>query len=441
MPLPSQSARPKGRTTHMYRKSGSRRLPLIVVSVLALLTLGVWWLVRGGDADGASTESGLIASAQSDGQSDGSHNPPPVNASDAALQIADRTPDRSSSSSGSSDSFRMGGTNRTEQGRDRAATSPDAKSTESSARSAPSTDVDSPTERPARSRSDRAQRASSSSSSGASSQPTERESRPSDSAARRRALDRMKSGIEYAAANRPVEARRALTLAYDSGELTRTELREARAKLTEINDRLVFSPEIVNGDPFAFGYTIRSGDSLARLTSRQGARIDWRFVQRINRISRPERIYPGQQIKLITGPFHAKVHKSDYRLDLYLGDGSDRVFVRSFTVGLGEHNSTPVGKFRVRPNSKLINPAWTNPRTREYFSPDDPKNPIGNHWIGMEGLEEHLQDVDGYGIHGTIEPDSIGEQRSMGCIRMHAADVELIYEVLVERESTVTILE
>ncbi|RME39135.1 MAG: L,D-transpeptidase, partial [Planctomycetota bacterium] len=43
------------------------------------------------------------------------------------------------------------------------------------------------------------------------------------------------------------------------------------------------------------------------------------------------------------------------------------------------------------------------------------------------------------GIHGTIEPDSIGRSVSLGCIRMHNEDVEEVYKYLVERHSTVVV--
>ncbi|MFB3139137.1 MAG: L,D-transpeptidase, partial [Phycisphaerales bacterium] len=95
--------------------------------------------------------------------------------------------------------------------------------------------------------------------------------------------------------------------------------------------------------------------------------------------------------------------------------------------------------FRVRAGTKLINPAWTNPRTGQRFESYDPQNPIGDRWIGLAGITEATRDLIGYGIHGTIEPESIGRQSSMGCIRMLPKDVELIYEVLIEQTSTVEI--
>ncbi len=98
-----------------------------------------------------------------------------------------------------------------------------------------------------------------------------------------------------------------------------------------------------------------------------------------------------------------------------------------------------MGRFRVRAASKLVNPAWANPRTGERFSRHDPDNPIGERWIGLEGIDDANRDLAGYGIHGTIEPESVGRQSSMGCVRMLPEDVEVVYEVLMERISTVEI--
>lgn len=202
---------------------------------------------------------------------------------------------------------------------------------------------------------------------------------------------------------------------------------------------MVYSPEVAEGDYFAMSYVIQGGDVLSTIVKRFALQIDWRFIQRINNIANPSRIRAGQRIKLITGPFHAVIHKNSYQLDLYMGDEDNRVFVKSYPVGLGASNSTPIGMFRIRSHSKLINPEWPDPYTGRIYSADDPANPIGERWLGLQGLDEATRDLVGYGIHGTIAPDSIGKQASMGCIRMRAKDVEVIYEVLVESVSTVEI--
>ena len=117
------------------------------------------------------------------------------------------------------------------------------------------------------------------------------------------------------------------------------------------------------------------------------------------------------------------------------------MFVRSFDVGLGEDDSTPTGRFVVRENGKLQNPGWVNPRDpSERYEPDDPQNPVGEYWIGIDGLGEDAV-YTGYGLHGTIEPATIGQQRSMGCVRLLPDDIALLYETLAGGVSRVRITE
>ena len=239
------------------------------------------------------------------------------------------------------------------------------------------------------------------------------------------------------AEDRPVEARALLSSALGQGTMTPAQLDEARYMLTTINDRLVFSKEVVPGDPFVTTYTVKKGDSLARIVKSLGVQVDWRFLQRVNGLSRPNQIQPGQVLKIVTGPFHASVDRNSHRLDLYLGEGANEVFVRDFLVGLGEHGCTPSGLFRVRRNSKLVNPPWTNPRTREHYAANDPENPIGEFWLGLEGIDDHNQQEAGFGIHGTIDPASIGRNESMGCVRMRTGEIDMIYEVFTEGVSTI----
>ena len=102
--------------------------------------------------------------------------------------------------------------------------------------------------------------------------------------------------------------------------------------------------------------------------------------------------------------------------------------------------ATPIGTWVVRPRSKLLNPAWTNPRTGERFGADDPENPIGECWLGLDGTDPATSEFLGYGIHGTVEPDSIGRDESMGCIRLLPGELDEVWELLVEGASTVEIV-
>ncbi|MBL9031069.1 MAG: L,D-transpeptidase family protein [Phycisphaerae bacterium] len=240
----------------------------------------------------------------------------------------------------------------------------------------------------------------------------------------------------------PVVARVELSRRLASPALSAASAAAIRAELSAINEDLVFSPRVVPSDPYSAAYVVQANDSLVRIAQKEKLATDWRLIQRVNRMSNPHRLSVGQRLKLVRGPFHAMVSKSAYRLDLYMGPQdrpTDWVYVRSFNVGLGEGNSTPLGTFVVKANSKLIDPHWVNPRTGERFDSSDPKNPIGEHWIGLEGLGDASAFV-GYGVHGTIDPGSIGRQMSMGCVRLSADDIALLYELLGERVSLVRIV-
>ncbi len=237
----------------------------------------------------------------------------------------------------------------------------------------------------------------------------------------------------------PVGARLALTRLLDQRTLAPAGEFSATVALREINAKLFLSPAPTVGDPVMHMYSVQSGDTLSKIAKQNGVQPDWRIIQRINGMKSEKSLRVGQNLKLPVGAFHAEVSKSNFQMRIYAGEGPNRVIVAIFPVGLGELNSTPTGAFMVRPKSKLINPEWKNPRTGEHFASDDPKNPIGERWIGLIGVEAHNQGFKGYGIHGTVDPSSIGRQASMGCVRMSDADVELVYELLTEPNSTIVI--
>ncbi|HVZ93288.1 MAG TPA: L,D-transpeptidase family protein [Phycisphaerales bacterium] len=251
------------------------------------------------------------------------------------------------------------------------------------------------------------------------------------------------AGESELAAGKVVEARSTFNRALHSPEAGAADKEMLRGKLSQLSERMTFSTAVTPGDAMCESYSIQAGDTLVRIARNKDLGVDWRFIQRVNGMSDPGKLRLNQSVKLVHGPFHAVVDKSEYRLDLY-SDMKDaegnRLFIRSFKVGLGEGGSTPLGGFVVKSGSKLVNPHWVNPRTGEKFDANDPKNPIGERWVGLEGTEAGTKSMTGYGIHGTIDPDSIGQQKSMGCIRMAETDVEIVYEMLAEGKSTVLIV-
>ncbi|MEX2215999.1 MAG: L,D-transpeptidase family protein [Phycisphaeraceae bacterium] len=249
----------------------------------------------------------------------------------------------------------------------------------------------------------------------------------------------LRDGMNLIADGKLVQGRKMLSkvLISPDANITAKDAQTIRDTLISVNKSLIFSDRILEGDTLVEQYTIQSGDLLS-IVARKFT-VTYQLLEQINNID-SRRIRVGQRIKVLKGPFHVVVSKSNFRMDLFLKDAdSSWVYATSFPVGVGKDDSTPNGSWICRDNGKLSNPGWTSPRTSEYFAPDDPKNPIGEYWIALDGTDESTKGLRGYGIHGTIDRDSIGKQMSLGCVRLLPEHIEQVYKLLVDGKSTVTI--
>ena len=240
-------------------------------------------------------------------------------------------------------------------------------------------------------------------------------------------------------AGKLLDARTLLNDALLAGTLSNEHVKRAKQLLNEINKVVVFSARKFPDDPFGGTFTVPPGGALSRIARSHDVSAE--LLQRINGISDPRKLQAGQNIKVLTGPFHALVNKTDFTLELWLGEPQAKgsMYITSFPVGLGKDDSTPTGTWAV--THRIPNPTYYSPRGDGIVAADDPKNPLGEYWIGLTGTDGHAIGKTSYGIHGTIEPQTIGKQMSMGCIRLKNEDVAVVYDVLVQDKSTVVVKE
>lgn len=81
---------------------------------------------------------------------------------------------------------------------------------------------------------------------------------------------------------------------------------------------------------------------------------------------------------------------------------------------------TPLGKYQI--TNLQINP----PYHKTGIPGGDPKNPLGTRFLGFSVYSGDNANV--WAIHGTNEPELIGQWVSDGCIRLKNTDVEKLYE-------------
>ncbi len=181
-----------------------------------------------------------------------------------------------------------------------------------------------------------------------------------------------------------------------------------QARLGNVNIALLFSPTVTDLDAV---HEVGSGDTLGKIASKYGTTVP--FIKRANGL-KSDVIRPHQKLKIPKGHFSIVVDKSQNQLLLT----EDNQFVKAYTVATGKDNSTPVGTFKI--TNKLANPVWY--KEGAIVPPDSPANILGTRWLGI--------DKQGYGIHGTVDPNALGQQVTAGCVRMTNHDVEELFDIV-----------
>ena len=209
-----------------------------------------------------------------------------------------------------------------------------------------------------------------------------------------------------------------------------------KEQMSKLSDQWLFSRTIFPGDELCESYKVQSLEILDIIGKRN--KVPYEILMEINKISNPKSLQAGQNLKVVHGPFHAKVYRSTFTMDIYL----QNTYVKTYPVGLGKTGSeTPTGLWRVEPGGKLIKPIWTNPLDGRTYYPDDEDYPLGSRWIALEGISGSAKDRTGFAIHGTKEPEQIGKAGSQGCIRMHNGSAVLVYNMLFPALSTVEVID
>ncbi len=148
--------------------------------------------------------------------------------------------------------------------------------------------------------------------------------------------------------------------------------------------------------------------------------------------------------------FYLVIDLSQAKMKFYYydGDTNERVFLKSYPVGLGRKEEgkssgylTPIGKYKLGSRVAVYRPGIMG-----YF-----KNKkiemiqiFGTRWIPFEEeIEGCSEPAKGFGLHGSpwkvaggdlIEDRShIGKYDSDGCIRLHSEDVEEIFSIVITK--------
>jgi len=190
--------------------------------------------------------------------------------------------------------------------------------------------------------------------------------------------------------------------------------------LRKINARL---PGSIAGLYASEKYTVVPNDCLwnicKKIKSRNNVSIESGLICMLNNI-KGDKIFPGQTLSIPKEKIDIRIWRNNWLLAVFVGDA----LLTAYQVGLGADDRTPGGKFDIM--TRLKEPDWYSEQHGKLIPYGDSQNILGTRWLGFENRD----DARGFGIHGTVDPDSICDNRSSGCIRLLNEDVEELFEIV-----------
>lgn len=183
---------------------------------------------------------------------------------------------------------------------------------------------------------------------------------------------------------------------------------EVQDKLGKLNIAVLFSRTVTSKDTL---YEVQPGDTLINIAKKFGTTVE--LIKLANSL-KSDKIQARAKLKISKVKYKILVDKSQNILTL-LGDDD---VVKVYRVSTGENNCTPTGNFKIV--NKIVDPVWY--AEKAIVPAESPENVLGSRWMGFN--------LPGYGIHGTISPEKIGEQATKGCVRMINAEVEELYNII-----------
>jgi len=178
-----------------------------------------------------------------------------------------------------------------------------------------------------------------------------------------------------------------------------------------------------------FVYEVKRKDNLLKIALKFD--VSYKSIVYANNIKNPALIHMGDKIiipkRMIIPKKLGKgllINLPEYRLYVF----EDTSVIKTYPICIGLTTwKTLQGKFKIR--EKSINPSWHIPEemaARLMIPPEvipaGDTNPLGDRWIGLS--------LPSTGIHGTIDTMSIGRSSSHGCMRLYAADIHELFDMV-----------
>ena len=204
-----------------------------------------------------------------------------------------------------------------------------------------------------------------------------------------------------------VETYEALSARLGEPSLTADEAQQ----LAELLDRVAGTVVYSTAHFLEPAYRVRPGDTIDKIA--EAYKVTPQLLAKINGIRDPLSLVPGEELKVIPGPFDATIDLDKFELTLSLQGR----YAGRFLIGTGNDHPQLEGSYTVR--QKMLDPTYYG---REgTIESDHPDNPLGKRWIELD---------DRIGIHGTNDPRNVGTVTGRGTICLGDRDIDDVFDIL-----------
>ncbi|OHB72867.1 MAG: hypothetical protein A2V70_04455 [Planctomycetes bacterium RBG_13_63_9] len=205
-----------------------------------------------------------------------------------------------------------------------------------------------------------------------------------------------------------------LSSLYGDPDIPVEQTQQVHDLLDQLAGSVIYSREHLLEPP----YTVQPGDTIESIESRY--QILWALLARINGLPEQQPPQPGQELKVVRGPFSVLVDLGKHELTLMLKGR----YAGRFPIGVGRDRETLDGSYEVR--HKVVNPQYYGP-DRIDIGADDPNNPYGEYWIGL-GVQGSQDSA--IGIHGTNDAENLHRTGGRGTICLGDRDIDDLFGIL-----------
>ncbi len=213
--------------------------------------------------------------------------------------------------------------------------------------------------------------------------------------------------LAKAAAGSLQEALAQMTPYYEHPELGHDEHLDLVDLLDALSRETIYS----NRHRLLPAYTVEVNDTLESVAAVH--RITPELLAAINAMGEHKALIAGSRIKVVQGPFRARISLTRGELTLFLGE----CYAGRFPITLGTEIPAKEGVYSVTDRR----------RDRIYYGTGgvvcqagDPANPYGNHWISL---------ADNLCIHGSPEM-ARSDLKQAGCVSLAPLDAADVYNIL-----------